>query len=50
MQTISFYEGAPLFNEVVKCFEDLDLEFEIIQILDPFGNGLVDYVFKNKNV
>ena len=49
MQNKEIFENAPLVSEVGPYIVE-QLGFELEQILDPYGTGLYDYVFINKNI
>jgi hypothetical protein len=49
MQNKKIFEDAPLASEVGPYIIE-HLGFELEQILDPYGSGLLDYIFINKNI
>ena len=48
IQNYELFEGAPVADVVGPYI--LGLGFTLEQVLDSFGNRIVDYVFKNKNI
>jgi len=48
LQNYELFEGAPTANIVGPFI--IELGFELQQILDTYGNRIVDYIFKNKNI
>ena len=48
LQNYELFKGAPLASEVGPYIQSLG--FELLDVLDSYGNRIVDYVFKNKNI
>jgi FkbM family methyltransferase len=46
LQNTMVYYGAPLAKDVGPYVESLG--FEVEEMLDSYGNGMIDYIFKNK--
>lgn len=49
MQNKEIFEKAPLISDVGPYIVN-ELGFVLEQILDPYGTGLYDYIFINKNI
>jgi FkbM family methyltransferase len=48
LQNYELFKEAPLASTVGPYI--IDLGFELLDVLDSYGNRIVDYVFKNKNI